>query len=595
MNAKVTNPGWVGGYTLLRVLGTGGTGTVWEAEDEGGTRVALKLLHPSVAATEEARARLLREARLVNQVRSNRVSRVLDVEADDYSPFVVTELVRGKTLEDEISRAVLTPEDGAILASELAEILSDVHEAGIAHRDLKPSNVILAPDGPTLIDFGIAHGEGDPHLTQTGAITGTPGYVSPELLASPDDPALATLQEGDWYAWAALLLKSLTGRPPFGSGMTDLTLQRVMEGDPDVEDLNQDMRLAFRWALHPDPEKRMEPYLLVEVLNGSLHLIPDSEGDQPAPPPATGAETAVLEATPTQVQPQWEAPGTYGLPNQPIPAAPHLADTGLSNQTTPGTGPSYPQVGAPGSVPVYAQGASPNPVPTYSQGDNPSAVPTYSQGANPGAMPGYQGFGYAPTYATPPFPLSGLGGAFLSIVFMALLAWLPVFWHGWGVFVLVVLLMFGQVVGALVHNSWTRQVRAASGNQQSAFFTAVTTPWSITLAVLGTLPGLLVAAVPFYGILLVGGIVVDGTLDMSGPVDWLFGQDTTWTSPVMLIWIAGLMGLSFFWLMPTSRQTRLGYSRIASLMAPNAVMRFLLGLALAALAGFCGGIAMSIW
>lgn len=574
MKANVTNPGWIGGYTLLRVLGTGGSGTVWEAEDEGGTRVALKLLHPSVAATDEARARLLREARLVNQVHSLGVARVLDVEADDYSPFVVTELVRGKTLEEEIARCILTPEDAAILASELAQILADVHESGIAHRDLKPSNVILAPTGPTLIDFGIAHGEGDQHLTQTGAITGTPGYLSPELLSSPDDPALATLQEGDWYAWAALLLKSLTGRPPFGAGMTDLTLRRVMEGTPDVEGLPEDMRLAFQWALHPDPEKRMEPHLLVEVLNGRLHLIPDSLGGQPDAQLRQAGLTAVEpNGAPTQVQPQQSAPPQIG-PQQGAPATQFrfLQGTAITQ--------AGPQQGAPTTQTFPNQGPVQNgPVqPAFAQ-------PAFAQPA----------FAHPPVYAMPPFPLSGLGGAMLSVVFMALLAWLPVFWHGWGLLATVGLLIFGQVTGALVHNSWTRRMRAARGQPQSPLLAAVTAPWSMVTAALGTIPGLLAAALPFYGILLVGGALVDGTLDPSGPANWLLGQQTTWNPPVILIWIAGLTGLSFFWLVPSSRPARLGFSRIASLMAPSAVMRFLLGVALAAIVAFCGGIAMSIW
>lgn len=530
MSASVTNPGWIGGYHLLRVLGTGGSGTVWEAQDEGGARVALKLLHPSVGATEEARTRLLREARLVNQVPSERVAKVLDVEADAYSPFVVTELIEGRTLDEEIGRLTFTSEDAAILASELAQVLNDIHGVGIAHRDLKPSNIILAAEGPTLIDFGIAHGEGERHLTQTGFITGTPGYVSPELLSAPDNPSLEDLQKGDWYALAGLLLKSLTGRPPFGAGQTDLTLRRVLEGDPDVEGLSDDIQLAFQWALHSDPNLRMEPHLLVEVLRGNLHLI--GESPEEAPTPAVEA-TRPLVLPPLEVrqpgQPQWasaaQTPSFLTEPNTPLP-------------------------------------------------DGIFTVP-------------------------PPFPLSGMGGASLTITFIAALAWLPVFLRGEGVGIVILLLFLGQASGAAIQNSWVRRVQIARGASQRALITAMVTPWRIVVALLGTLPGLVAAAIPFYGILYVGGALGGGTLgggtaDFAGPLQWLSGGETTWNAPTLLVWLASITGLAFFWLLPTSRPGRLGFSRLATLMAPKPLMRFLLGVALVIVSVVCAGVALSL-
>lgn len=185
---SVSSQGWIGGYHLLHKIGTGGTGTVWEAADEGGNKVALKLLHPSVADTEDARKRLLREARLVNQIKSDNISQVLDVEADAFAPFVVTELIAGQTLDKVVANAPASAEELHELAIDLADVLDDVHEANVAHRDLKPSNIVMSPEGPVLIDFGIAQSSDDGRITQTGSVTGTPGYVAPRFSGTHPNP-----------------------------------------------------------------------------------------------------------------------------------------------------------------------------------------------------------------------------------------------------------------------------------------------------------------------------------------------------------------------------------------------------------------------
>lgn len=334
MVTQQTNPQWIGGYHLLREIGRGGTGTVWEATDEGGTRVALKLLHPSLASTEQARQRLLREARLVNQVRSPRVARVLDVEADDYTPFVVTELVVGPTLEAEISRLPYRAEDAAQLASELATTLDTVHAAGMAHRDLKPSNVVLAKDGPTLIDFGIAQGEGDRQLTETGTITGTPGYVSPELLSSTARPTLDVLQAGDWFALAALALRAMTGRPPFGAGRPEVVLNRVIAGEPDTAGLDPRIAAAFTWALHPSPDRRLSPDDLIDCLAGAELVLDMPESTQMLPAAPPGDDTALfLHSSPIGT------PRALPPPAEPVPVPLWAPDTAAFDLGAPAAPP----------------------------------------------------------------------------------------------------------------------------------------------------------------------------------------------------------------------------------------------------------------
>ena len=155
----------VGGYRLLRRLGAGGMGVVWEAADEGGRHVAMKILHPQIAADPTARRRLDRAASVLARVRDTRVARILDIETGDGSlgiTFVITELVEGPTLQHEVEHEgvydlTTDARDLADLAHGLVDSLRAVHSAGVIHRDLKPSNVMLGAQGPVLIDFGIAY------------------------------------------------------------------------------------------------------------------------------------------------------------------------------------------------------------------------------------------------------------------------------------------------------------------------------------------------------------------------------------------------------------------------------------------------------
>lgn len=260
--------GWLGGYRLLRKIGAGGAGTVWEAADGGGRRVALKMLHPSLAESEEARKRLLREARLVNRIDSRGVVGVIDVEADASTPFVVTELVEGQTLDIVVSNQPLPITELAQLAIDLADILDSVHAAEVAHRDLKPSNIVMSPDGPVLIDFGIAQSARDSRLTTPGSVAGTPGYVAPEILRDADSASSQQWRDGDWFAWAAVLLSAATGRPPFGTGAPDAILHRLFSGDPDTRGLAPVIARAFKLALSAEPSLRADADSLIQTLQG---------------------------------------------------------------------------------------------------------------------------------------------------------------------------------------------------------------------------------------------------------------------------------------------------------------------------------------
>lgn len=317
---------FVGGYRLLRRLGAGGMGVVWEAADGEGRRVAMKILHPQVAADPVARERLEREARVLARVRDPRVARVLDIETggpgsepdgsdgSDGLTFVVTELVDGPTLQHEVDHE--GPYDLAVDARDLADLahglvgaLGAVHAAGVIHRDLKPSNVMLGSEGPVLIDFGIAQVADDVRLTQTGLVTGTPGFLPTEMLDGGEPGP-----EGDWFALAGVLLFAVTGRPPFGSGPWQAVFRRVYAGTPDLGELPTAcpaLARALDAALAPELGDRLPASALLDVLDevadGGTGELAVERHLGPVPGPAAAGPVASDGPTGTTA---WPSAGT---------------------------------------------------------------------------------------------------------------------------------------------------------------------------------------------------------------------------------------------------------------------------------------------
>ena len=265
----------VGGYRLLRRLGAGGMGVVWEVIDAEGNHVAMKILHPQIAADPMARRRLDREANVLARVKDSRVARILDIETGDGADgsgvtFVITELIDGPTLQYEVDHEgaydlTTDARDLADLAHGLVDSLTSVHAAGVIHRDLKPSNVMLGAQGPVLIDFGIAQVADDVRLTQTGQVTGTPGFIPPEMLDGGEPTP-----DVDWYACAGVLLFAVTGLSPFGSGPWQAVFRRVYAGNPELGDLERvrpALARAFTAALAPELKDRLSIENLLLVLD----------------------------------------------------------------------------------------------------------------------------------------------------------------------------------------------------------------------------------------------------------------------------------------------------------------------------------------
>jgi serine/threonine-protein kinase len=218
-----------GRYALFDVLGTGGMATVWRARDEVlGREVAVKVLSPQYAADPAFRTRFEREARHVASLSHPRLVTVFDCGVDGTVPFIVMELVAGRTLRQILDDAgVLPPDDAVTIAAAVCEGLEAAHAAGVVHRDIKPANIVLSGGEVKLLDFGIARLEDSAGRTRTQAVLGTAAYLSPEQAAGrPAGPA------ADLYALGCVLFEMLTGTPPFTADSEVGVAYRQVHDDP---------------------------------------------------------------------------------------------------------------------------------------------------------------------------------------------------------------------------------------------------------------------------------------------------------------------------------------------------------------------------
>ncbi|MEV7009892.1 serine/threonine-protein kinase [Streptosporangium sp. NPDC051022] len=242
----------LGPYHLLSTLGAGGFGEVHLALDPGGRTVAVKILHPHVAADATALARLAREVETMRRVRGPYVAEVLDASMEGARPYLVTRYVQGRPLSAVISGdGPVEAEDLVRLARGLAEALVAVHAAGVVHRDLKPANVILTDGDPVVIDFGIASALDSASVTVSGAILGTPGYLAPEVLEGVEAGPAA-----DLFSFGATLAYSATGRHPYGTGPASAVGYRVVHHAPDLEGVPGWLEPILQDCMRRDPAAR---------------------------------------------------------------------------------------------------------------------------------------------------------------------------------------------------------------------------------------------------------------------------------------------------------------------------------------------------
>ncbi|WP_128433193.1 serine/threonine-protein kinase [Streptomyces cyaneus] len=294
-----------GRYRLGDVLGRGGMGTVWRAEDETlGRTVAVKELRfPSNIDEEEKRrliTRTLREAKAIARIRNNSAVTVFDVVEEDDRPWIVMELVEGKSLAEVIREdGLLEPKRAAEVGLAILDVLRSAHREGILHRDVKPSNVLLESDTDRVVltDFGIAQVEGDPSITSTGMLVGAPSYISPER-ARGHKPGPAA----DLWSLGGLLYASVEGVPPYDKGSAIATLTAVMT-EPLEEPKNAGpLKDVIYGLLTKDPAKRLDDAGARAMLNAVIH----------APEPKDEPEPALDATRVVPLPPQPDAPADKG-------------------------------------------------------------------------------------------------------------------------------------------------------------------------------------------------------------------------------------------------------------------------------------------
>ncbi|MEU9169099.1 endo alpha-1,4 polygalactosaminidase [Streptomyces sp. NPDC048420] len=315
MSLSPGDPESIGGYTLVDRLGSGGMGVVYLGRSESGRQVAVKLVHPAYALDEEFRTRFRQEVAAARRVSGAFTAPVVDADPDAPQPWMATLYVPGRTLAEVVAQdGPLRGTALRVLALGLVEALRDIHRVGMVHRDLKPSNVLMAEDGPRVIDFGISYAVDNEALTMTGRLIGTPPFMSPEQFAAPREVTGAS----DVFSLGSLLVYAATGSRPFDGSSPYLTGYQVMYEPPALEGVTQPLRGIAERCLDKNPGARPELGELHEL----LRALPDTE--------ATAA--SALPVSP--VSPESSAPpGSVATSHQVSgarPAARHAAQDGTA-------------------------------------------------------------------------------------------------------------------------------------------------------------------------------------------------------------------------------------------------------------------------
>lgn len=326
------DPRRVGPYAVLRRLGAGGMGTVYLARSSGGRTVALKVVRTDLADQAAFQARFAKEVDAARMVSGAYTAAVVDAAPDARPPWMATAFVPGLSLGDAVAKH--GPLQGAplhMLVAGIAEALKSVHAARLVHRDLKPGNVMLALDGPHVIDFGITRALDGTSLTATDAVIGSPGYMSPEQALNNElTPA------SDVFSLAATAYYAATGEGAFGQGTHAALLFRVVGTDPDLGPVPEPLRTLLAACFAKDPAQRPTPAQIVEYIehNGT------SVGEGSWLPPGITADIVAVRAAIA------ELPAAPALSELPTASAPGWAD-GIHPGRLPWSAPPPPSTPPP--------------------------------------------------------------------------------------------------------------------------------------------------------------------------------------------------------------------------------------------------------
>ena len=246
------DPQLIGPYRLRGRLGAGGMGRVYLGLSPGGRAAAVKVIRADLAQDPEFRARFRREINVARKVSGLFTAPVIDAGLDGTVPWLATAYVPGPSLAEAVSQhGPLPPRSVLALAAGLAEGLNAIHAAGVVHRDLKPANVLLAEDGPRVIDFGISRAVEASALTHTGLVVGSPGFMSPEQAEGRE-----VGPPSDIFSLGAVLAFAATGEGPFGTGSTPALVYRVVHSLPNLDHLPAEVRPLVERCLAKDPARR---------------------------------------------------------------------------------------------------------------------------------------------------------------------------------------------------------------------------------------------------------------------------------------------------------------------------------------------------
>ncbi|WP_244204579.1 serine/threonine-protein kinase [Streptomyces africanus] len=263
MRLRREDPRVVGSFRLHRRLGAGGMGVVYLGSDKKGQRVALKVIRPDLAEDQEFRSRFAREVSAARRIRGGCTARLVAADLDADRPWFATQYVPGPSLHDKVAaEGPLGAADVAAVGAALSEGLVAVHEAGVVHRDLKPSNVLLAEDGPKVIDFGISRPKDSELRTETGKLIGTPPFMAPEQFRRPREVGPAA----DVFALGSVMVHAATGKGPFDSDSPYVVAYQVVHDEPELAGVPEELVPLVLRCLAKEPEDRPSPDELMREL-----------------------------------------------------------------------------------------------------------------------------------------------------------------------------------------------------------------------------------------------------------------------------------------------------------------------------------------
>jgi serine/threonine kinase PknH len=394
------DPRVMGEYRLQSVLGQGGMGRVYLGLSPAGRAVAIKVVHPDLARDAEFLRRFRQEVAAARAVSGIYTAPVVASGLDETPPWLATAFVPGPSLDQVVSEHGPLPEPALWpLLAGLVEALQAIHACGVVHRDLKPANVLLASDGPRVIDFGISRAADGTALTAAGVVFGTPGYMSPEQAEGmPAGPA------SDVFALGCVMAYAAAGAGPFGTGTAAAVLYRVVHAEAALNGMPPRLREIVSGCLAKDPAARPAPRAVAAAIASR------DPGTGPSAvtfwPRSVGSLIGAYQARLEQETSGRPADGTVVHPpttlsdSGPGPAAPAAAPGAAGP-----AGPAAPVSAWPSQPPLHAAGS-----PAYPGGTQPypPGSPGYT-GAGSGG-PGYpqpQGYGQGQGYPAP----QGYGGA----------------------------------------------------------------------------------------------------------------------------------------------------------------------------------------